>query len=147
MKNMKIKTKLVAGFLLIALLTAIVGVVGIFSITDAAAETQLLNERATMAILSARLSRNVNQQRAAYLGLTAFDEIGDYDTADTYKESLKSLMTDFDDLIADLGGRLTTDEAKRMLSEISADYAEFSILRDAFVSVMEDLAASRLVID
>ncbi|MDR2295513.1 MAG: methyl-accepting chemotaxis protein [Clostridiales Family XIII bacterium] len=147
MKNMKIKSKLLAGFLFLALLTAIVGVVGIRANTMSATETDLLNERATMAILSAQLSRNVNQQRAAYLGVTAFDEIGDYTTADSYKESLRSLVTDFDTLIADLGGRLTTDEAKRMLSDITTEYKEFAALRDSFVSIMDRVAESRLVID
>jgi hypothetical protein len=37
MKNMKIKTKLVTGFLIIALLTAAVGIVGIRSLTTSSA--------------------------------------------------------------------------------------------------------------
>jgi methyl-accepting chemotaxis protein len=147
MKNMKIKTKLVAGFLFLAFLTVVVGGVGTYSLTTMAAQTELLNERATMAILSERLSRNINQQRAAYLGITAFDEIGDYTTADSYKESLRSLITDFDNLIADLSGRLTTDEAKSILSDINAGYADFSTFRNDFVAVMERVAESRIVID
>ncbi|MDR2771479.1 MAG: methyl-accepting chemotaxis protein [Clostridiales Family XIII bacterium] len=147
MKNLKIRTKLLTGFLILVILTALVGGVGIYSLTNTSSETQLLNARATMAILSARLARNVNQQRAAYLGLTAFDEIGDYEYAETYKESLNAYISDFDSLITDLGGRLTIDETKRMLSNIKDHYAEFSDLRDNFVSLMEDLSASRVVID
>jgi CHASE3 domain sensor protein len=65
MKNMKIKTKLITGFLIIAVLTAIVGGVGIFSLNSTASETALLNERATMAILSARLARCRNEKSNA----------------------------------------------------------------------------------
>jgi methyl-accepting chemotaxis protein len=146
MKNMKIKTKLVTGFLVIALLTAIVGAVGIYSLSTSSAETQLLNDRSTMAILSVRLARNVNQQRAAYLGLTAFDEIGDYDTAESYRDSLNVLITDYSDISADLAGQLTTEEGKRLLADISAAYAEFAALRDNFVTIMDDIIASRVSI-
>ncbi|MDR2087897.1 MAG: methyl-accepting chemotaxis protein [Clostridiales Family XIII bacterium] len=147
MKNMKIKTKLVAGFLLIALLTAVVGGVGIRSLRTMSSETQLLNARTTMAIISARLARNANQQRAAYLGMTAFDEIGDYDTADGYKETLRSLITEFDEYIEDLEARLTTEDGKRLLGNIKTSYAEFSGLRDEFVAVMDKVAASRVAVD
>ncbi|MDR1574227.1 MAG: MCP four helix bundle domain-containing protein, partial [Clostridiales Family XIII bacterium] len=147
MKNMKIKTKLVTGFLLIALLTALVGGVGVYSITRMSAEADLLNDRSTMAVLSEQLSRNINQQRAAYLGLVAFDEIGDYEFADRYKETMESLADDFDALSADLDTRLTLPETKAMLSEVVTEYAEFSELRGELVALMERVSTSRAVID
>ncbi|MDR2131719.1 MAG: methyl-accepting chemotaxis protein [Clostridiales Family XIII bacterium] len=147
MKNLKIKTKLVAGFMIIAVLTAIVGGAGIYSLARSSSETQLLNERSTMAIISMRLVRNMHQQRAAYLGLTAFDEIGDYETADGYKETLNSLIIEFDEQVRDLEGRLTTEEAKRLMGEVKAAYADFADLRDGFVTIMDRIAESRVVID
>ncbi|MDR1246643.1 MAG: methyl-accepting chemotaxis protein, partial [Clostridiales Family XIII bacterium] len=144
MKNMKIKTKLVTGFLLLALLTAIVGGIGIYSLRVTANETQLLNERATMAILSVRLARNVNQQRAAYLGVVAFDEIEEYADAERYKESLSSLADDFDGLVYDLESMLTVDEAKQRLSDIKTVYADYVIKREELMAIMDDVSARRL---
>ncbi|MDR1246661.1 MAG: methyl-accepting chemotaxis protein, partial [Clostridiales Family XIII bacterium] len=147
MKNMKIKTRLVTGFLLIAVLTVIVGGVGIYALRITSDETQLLSSRATMAIMSARLARNINQQRAAYLGLVAFDEIGDYDTADEYLNALNTYAADFEKTTAELATMFTLPETKQMLSEINTVYDEFVTLRGNLVSVMEEISESRIVID
>jgi methyl-accepting chemotaxis protein len=136
MKNMKIRTKLLTGFLLIALLTAIVGGVGIYALRTTAAETELLSARAGMAIVSARLARNVNQQRASYIGIVAFDLLGDKTDSDNYRNSLLTLEDDFDDLITDLGGRLTTDEARGLLSDIVDSYSVFASKRDTLVDLV-----------
>jgi methyl-accepting chemotaxis protein len=143
MKNMKIKTKLITGFLIIAVLTAIVGGVGIYSLIKSSNETQLLNARATMAIISGRLSRNVNQQRAAYLGTVAFDEIGDYERAGTYTQTLSTLEGEFDSMVTELENSLTTDEGKRLLSDIKTNYSQFAGLRDAIIGLMEEISAAR----
>jgi X-X-X-Leu-X-X-Gly heptad repeat protein len=96
-----------------------------------------------MAILSTRLGRNVNQQRAAYLGVVAFNEIGDYESAETYKQTLLSLEGDFDAFRNELSAMLTTEDAKQLLSNVSAVYSEFSAARDNLLSILEEVAASR----
>ncbi|MDR1570934.1 MAG: MCP four helix bundle domain-containing protein, partial [Clostridiales Family XIII bacterium] len=140
---MKIKTKLLTGFIIMVVLTAAVGCVGVYSLTTSSTNTQLLNNRATMAIMSARLSRNIHQQRAAYLGIVAFDEIGDYDTADSYPESLKSLAVDFEAMADDLDEMLTLAETRQMLEKVMTEYAAYATLRDNLVSDMEGIVASR----
>ena len=72
MKNLKVRVKLIVSFLILLALAIVVGAVGIFSITSAAAETALLSDRTHIAILSARLNRNVQAQRASFRGAAIY---------------------------------------------------------------------------
>jgi hypothetical protein len=136
MGNMKIKAKLLMGFLIVALLTAAVGGVGIYSLKAASNETQLLNERAAMSILSVRLARNVDQQRAAYLGMAAFNRTGDAESAENCKSTLMTLESDFDSLVLDLEDRLIAAESRQILQDIKTSYSDFARMRDALVALL-----------
>jgi methyl-accepting chemotaxis protein len=139
---MKIKAELIASFLLIAFLAGIVGVVGLRSLTQVSAEAGLLNANATAAILSAKLARNIDRQCAVYLGMTASHELGDDNADDDYRESLDSLISDFDRQMTELGDRLIAEEDHRMLDNISVAYAEFSGLRDDLMSVASEAGSA-----
>ncbi len=68
MKNMKVSMKLITGFLIVVILAAAVGALGIFSLLSAAENTALLAERTEIAIISARMNRNIQAQRAGFRG-------------------------------------------------------------------------------
>jgi methyl-accepting chemotaxis protein len=122
----------------VILFAVVIGLLGILTIINAAAETDLLSNRTTMAILSMRLDENVQQQRAAYLGASTYSFIGDSDAVTARVTNMETLDQDYIALEEKLAGMLTTDEGRRLLTDIGAAYTTYRTGRDAFVAVVQN---------
>ena len=136
MRNTKIKVKLIAGFMMMTLLAGIVGFVGIAALITSAENTALLNERTNMAIMSARLERIVYQQRSAYRGATVYYTFGMMDRFDLSITELDGLDQDYKTLFEELGARLTTDEAKQILSKSDLSYNDYINNRNKLIDML-----------
>lgn len=138
MKNLKIRSKLIVSFAITIVLTAIIGFVGIISLNSSADKTALLNDRTNMAIWSARMGRNAQQQRAAYRGASTYYLMDMTTEVDAALAELDTLDADYDALAHDLEGMISTDEGARLLGEVSKAYEAFETERDKFVTAMLD---------
>lgn len=138
MKNLKIRMKLIGSFMVTILLTAVIGLVGIISLNTASDNTALLNDRTNMAIMSARMGRNVQQQRAAYRGASTYHLMEMHDNVDSSLAELETLDADYDALDAELGNLLATEQGKQHLSDIRAAYASYTTERNRFIDAMQD---------
>ena len=138
MGNIKMKCKLIASFMIMVLFTVLVGVIGIISLQTSANNTALLNERTHMAIMSARLERNVHQQRAAYRGAAVYSLIGMSEKFDHAIAELEVLENDYKKLYSELETMIITDKGKQIMSECLIAYNDYAEKRDAFISIIRN---------
>lgn len=138
MKNLKIRAKLIGSFMVTILLTAVIGLVGILSLNTAADNTALLNDRTNIAIISARMGRNVQQQRAAYRGASTYHLMDMFDNVNSALAEMTQLQADYDSMDAELSSLLTTEQAKQHLADIRTAYTAYAAERDHFVDAMQD---------
>jgi len=141
-KNMKIKTKMIMGFLLIVVLSLIIGILGILSVRDAADRTQLLATRANLAIESARLNENANAQKAAYVGASLYLEQGQNELYDREMQTLDALSQVFVASLADIKSELTEEQSIQYANEIESTYAAYEKDLAVLVDVLNDPNAS-----
>ena len=136
MKNMKIRVKLITGFAVAIALAIVIGVVGIVSLTTAASNTALLNDRTTIAILSGRLAENVQEQRAAYRGAAAYSLMDMGDKEAECLAELTQLDKDFKTLMTEISALIQTPETQRMLDTVETEYQNYVAERDGFVATV-----------
>ncbi len=156
MKNLKVRVKLIVSFLILLALAIVVGAVGIFSITSAAAETALLSDRTHIAILSARLNRNVQAQRASFRGAAIYHVMMNMERAEgnaelaagheTMRENdlntVQTLSTDFHTAYEEIGPLLRTEEGRQLYAAIGAAITPFEAARDTYLASITDPSKS-----
>ncbi len=142
MRNMKVATKLIIGFLIVTILAVAIGVVGIFSLTSAADNTSLMSDRTTIAIIAARMNRNVQAQRAAFRGAAVYHVMSMDTERDNELNTVNTLIGDFDAMSDQVSAMLVTGEGKRIMGEIESSYIPFADARDAYLSTILDPAIS-----
>ena len=120
----------------IVFLAGVIGLVGIASLTTSAQNTALLNERTNMAIMSARMERNIHQQQAAYRSATAFGLMAMAKRLDVAIDELESHEKDYVAMRNELAAMLVTDGGKRLLEENVVAYSEYVRLRNALVELI-----------
>ena len=133
MKNMKVSLKLIVSFMIVMVLTVAIGLMGIFSLTSAADNTALLAERTEIAIIAARMNRNVQAQRAAFRGAAVYQVMGMDTERDANLEDLDSLEADYDTLHDQVSAMLITETGIRLMSDINTAYTPFAESREVFV--------------
>ncbi len=138
MKNMKVSMKLIVSFLIVTVLAIVIGVVGIFSLTTAADNTATLAQDTTVAIASARMNRNIQNQRAAFRGAAVYHVMGMLEQRDSNLAELHTLQTDFDGFHEIVASMFTTEDGVRLIGDIDTAFAPFSVERDAFEAAITD---------
>ncbi len=142
MKNLKVSMKLTVGFLLITVLAVIIGAVGFFSLTSAAENTALLAERTEIAIIAARMNRNVQAQRAAFRGAAVYDLMDMEAQRDSNLDDCETLEADYDAMRDQVAAMLITETGIRLMSGIDAAYQPFAAAREDFITDIVDPAIS-----
>jgi len=142
MHNMKIAAKLTVSFLIVASLTAVVGLVGVAYIWNLHENTKLLNQRMDMGIISARMIRNIHEQSSTCSRTAMFLLHGDTAAYQRSLDSLDDLASRFDELIPDLEKNLILDETRKILNALKSTYAEYSELRDASHAMLKEMNVS-----
>ena len=141
MKNIKIRIQILLGFMGTVLLAVFIGLVGIFSLGTLRDNTELLNERTHMAILSARLERNVQQQRVSYRGALAYRLMELTDNFQASVVEMNDLEQEYRSLREKLNSMHTVGESNRLLGEIDTAYTAYALGRDGFLALMKDVHA------
>ncbi len=142
MRNMKVATKLIAGFLIVTILAVAIGAVGIFSLTSAADNTALMSDRTEIAILAARMNRTIQAQRAAFRGAAVYQVMNMDAQRDSELETVNTLVADYLSMKQQVSTMLTTEDGVRLLANIDAAYAPFETARDTFTSSVADHTVS-----
>ncbi len=145
MKNMKVSMKLISGFLVMIVLAVAIGLTGIFSLTSAADNTALMAERTEIAIIAARMNRNIQAQRAAFRGSAVYHVMNKADQRDSNLADLQTLETDYDALHDEVSVMLITETGLRLMADINAAYVPFSEARDVFEKDILDPSISNEV--
>ncbi|HPE15636.1 MAG TPA: methyl-accepting chemotaxis protein [Oscillospiraceae bacterium] len=122
---MKISKKLTVGFLIVALLAAAVGAVGIFSIIsirDAGAD---LYEKDTLGLQYAG-DAGVTFQQLRYNSLKlANTDVTDQAGMQETVSSINDCFDQMDDLLAECDSTITNEEIRTLLSEIQSQWASY----------------------
>jgi len=142
MKNMKIRTKLMISFMISFLLVLVIGTVGMVSLRTMEENTDLLNNRTNIAIMSARLARNIQQQRKAYNSVAAYRLADIKNGIEESMIEIDLLESDYSDLYAQLKAQIKTEESKLLLSKIGSSYNLYLNERDDFFAVIKNDSAS-----
>jgi methyl-accepting chemotaxis protein len=130
MKNLKISLKLLISFGIVILLTIAVGVTGILFLQDSSNDTAQLNTRADAAIVSARLNRNIQQQRSCFRDAFICCALGNESKLLENVEEIELLDTEFKTQLAALREMLSSPEAIAQYDEIQESYPLYSAKRD-----------------
>ena len=137
MRNAKIQFKLFASFMVTVLLAGVIGYVGIAALTASSTNTNLLNERTTRAIMSARLESIVHQQRAAYRGAAVYHSFGMMNRFNLSVDELDALDQDYRKLYKQLCKMLSTDEGKHILKKSDLAYSDYKHKRDTLLGILQ----------
>ncbi len=138
MKNMKVSMKLITGFLIVVILAAAVGALGIFSLLSAAENTALLAERTEIAIISARMNRNIQAQRAGFRGAAVYQVMGMIAERDRNLAEVSALEADYQELHDQVAPMLITETGLRLMAAIDSAYEPFAVARDVFEEAIID---------
>jgi methyl-accepting chemotaxis protein len=142
MKNLKVSMKLIVSFLLITALAITVGIVGIFSLTSAANNTDLLAERTEIAIIASAMSRNIQAQRASFRGAAVYQAMGMTEKRDVSIADTQALKTEYDELQKSVSAMLITETGLRLMASINEAYAPFASERETYESYVLDTSIS-----
>jgi methyl-accepting chemotaxis protein len=137
MKNMRIRKKLLLGFLLLTLLTAGVGAVGIYAAVSLADDAALLNRSTAAAISSERSLRNVVEERAAVRGAALHIILGDREGAQTDIASQAPLEAEYSGLMTEISAMLAEPEAEQIFNSIAPKYQTYIARRNLFMTMLE----------
>ncbi len=138
MKNLKIRVKLLGSFIIVVVLAVVIGLVGIFSLTSAADNTALLSDRTTIAIVAARLNRNVQAQRAAFRGAAIYHVMNMPEKRDVDLNAVSTLISDFETQFDSIADSFATEDGRRLHEEIGNAYVPFAAARDVFLQSITD---------
>ncbi|WP_294856760.1 methyl-accepting chemotaxis protein [uncultured Oscillibacter sp.] len=121
--NLKISTKLVAGFLAIALIAGVVGIVGLMNINALAKSGRLLYEKNTMAILYSG-DANTSYQRIRYnvaeMLLMQADSL-----RDNYVKECEALLTTIEEDMSNYEAGITEDADQELFFALKSDWVDF----------------------
>ncbi|WP_369283752.1 methyl-accepting chemotaxis protein [Oscillibacter sp. GMB15532] len=121
--NMKISTKLVAGFLAIALIAGAVGIVGLMNINALAKSGRMLYEKNTMAVLYSG-DANTSYQRIRYnvaeMLLMQADSL-----RDNYVKECEALLKIIEEDMANYEAGISEDADQELFFDLKSDWVDF----------------------
>ncbi|MDR1961245.1 MAG: methyl-accepting chemotaxis protein [Gracilibacteraceae bacterium] len=131
MKNLKIKYKLLAGFLIMAVMALIVGVYGIIGLRHTMSSLKEVNRVSTNGIVASELKSNLNAQQAAYRGVSLRTA---YQLPPGEELSvLVDLEKEFNDIMERLDKSLIRENVREQWQKISSNYKEYREARDKYI--------------
>jgi len=134
--NVKVGTKLIGGFLVVAAIAAFIGIMGIRSASQMNA---LNNEMYTVRVASMIAIDEVNTELAKMrVALRAMAMAGTNDAWKAEVNSFNASETSIDHSIDQLGKLLKSDKGKALLAEIKNDYARFLSACKIIMAVTEN---------
>ncbi len=95
-------------------------------------------ERTEIAIIAARMNRDVQAQRASFRGAAVYDVMNMTAERDNELNILDTLIVEYEAMHAEVAPMLITETGLRLMADIDAAYVPFTESRDVFVSEITD---------
>ena len=114
MRNWKIRKKLLFGFLLVAIMTAVVGAIGIYGMSDLAATEVIMFGHVKNMEYVGDLEKSIALQRVAYREALLY--LGNYEKLNTALKDLEDVRSLFSEGVQYLGENLITTECKALIA-------------------------------
>lgn len=125
LKNMKITKKLTIGFLVVALLAAAVGALGIYSIISIRNADMELYQKDTLGLQYAG-EAGVTFQQIRYNSLNlAYTDTADQAGIRKSVDAINDFFDEMDDLLAKCDSTITNEEIRALLSKIQSQWASY----------------------
>jgi methyl-accepting chemotaxis protein len=136
-KNMNIRKKLLTGFIIVAIITAIVGGVGIFASSTLNKSGKTLDNRASMGIASANLSTISQEQRALLRGYAIYITIQDWDNAESNYTQIMDSTATTDGYFETLTKLASIDEVKKMIQDAQIKRNAYKTASLEFIALID----------
>ncbi|MDR3295478.1 MAG: methyl-accepting chemotaxis protein [Clostridiales Family XIII bacterium] len=136
MKNLRIKMKLLVGFLTVGLIMGVVGLTGVFGVQTIVRDTKQMSGIEVDSINVGELETNIQAQRALYWAAATRSNTGARDEALSNLAELKEKDAECRDLIARFTGSFVLEAGKARAGGVAAAYEAFAAARDDFASVI-----------
>jgi methyl-accepting chemotaxis protein len=134
MKSMKLSVKLIAGFLLIAVIAAVIGLVGIFYVNKITVADRQLYELNTIPIEKmGRLSTNLQEVSVLYRDLIADKDEG---KRKTYTDRLQEVRLSTNESLKILDATMVGEEEKKLMGEMKNALGAYRQPMDKVTSAM-----------
>lgn len=137
MKNMRIKVKLMTGFLIIAGLGVLLALVGIFGMSKNSAALNTVNTVGDNSVLAQAMATSIHEQRAAYRVIYVRSSLGQYDRVQQNLQEFLRLEQELNDMLEQAKQAFVTDEGVARINPIVAANVEFQQLAAQFVQVAQ----------
>ncbi|GHU88051.1 methyl-accepting chemotaxis protein [Clostridia bacterium] len=118
MKNLKISVKLIVSFVIVIVMTAIVGIVGIYSATSLTDSAKTLNDRATIGINGGDMVAYIQEQRSALRGIGLYILAGDKENADKQREAVDTTTANYSKIYETVKEIAHTEAALKLVKAI-----------------------------
>lgn len=132
--NMKIGTKLVSSFMVVALLAGIVGVVGVLNLQSTAANfTELWKVYGVATADVGNLGLEFQKMRN-----TSRDVIINPAKLDQYLKALDELDKKVEDNVVLVNNNLATEEGRKATAKFTENYAQYKVVREKVVNLVRN---------
>ncbi|MDR1603617.1 MAG: methyl-accepting chemotaxis protein [Gracilibacteraceae bacterium] len=129
MKNLKVKYKLLASFLVMALMAAVIGIYGITALQRGLSSLQEVNLVAANNVVAGKLNSNLSKQQAAYRGMSLRQAYGvDWDMSE-----LDNLDKEFTAIEAQLRQMIQAKDAGALLDKVEAAYRDYGVEKKKYL--------------
>lgn len=144
-KNMTIQRKLLTGFITMAVITAIVGAVGVFASISLSKSGTQLGSRAEQAISSARVNRLTNEQRAFLRGYAIhitssyIPELKDaeLEKAEAQLTQIEETANEADGYLAEIKELAVSRKVKDAVAVSEEKRAAYATVREEFIAMID----------
>jgi methyl-accepting chemotaxis protein len=137
-KNLKLKAKLMTGFIIVVVITLVVGGVGIFCAATFQSESATLSHRAEAVARAGTVSRYINAQRGTYMDATMCYQLGDAYEADFTAaiEECGTYVVNIRNAFAELTNLMTKEDTKKALDTTVASYDALVVAIDKYFELL-----------
>ena len=135
MKNLNISTKLIVGFLLVALIAGIVGAVGLFNIRSLNDSEELLYEENMLGVVYSG-DANIYYQRLRY-NMAEMIILKDGTKTGEYVEKLNSFIVGIDDNLKDYEDGIITETDRNQFAPVQADWNQYKAYMQQVIQLAE----------
>jgi len=134
-KNLNISTKLIVGFLLVALIAGIVGAVGLFNIRSLNDSEELLYEENMLGVVYSG-DANIYYQRLRY-NMAEMIILKDGTKTGEYVEKLNSFIVGIDDNLKDYEDGIITETDRNQFAPVQADWNQYKAYMQQVIQLAE----------
>ncbi|GHU80191.1 methyl-accepting chemotaxis protein [Clostridia bacterium] len=136
MKNMKIRVKLILGFMLVVALAIVIGLVGIFSLLSAKDDTALLNTRANIGIYANEALATISEQRVVARGAAFYVAVFDNDSAKAEIAKWTDYDAEYEQLMGLINASISTTVTRQKFDAITGPHQQYMEKRKVFQDII-----------